>query len=57
MINPASRFFNSAPAKSLDPVEALRILSDALDAPAAKVVEHGRKGDPGIPLDQGAGKT
>ena len=57
MINPASLFFNSAPAKSLNVVDALRILSDPLDAAASEVVEHGRQGDPGIPLDQGTGKT
>jgi hypothetical protein len=54
---PASRFFNSASAQSFDLVEALHILSDALYAPAAKAVEQGREGEPGIPLDQGAGKT
>jgi hypothetical protein len=54
MINPASLFLNSAPANSLDVVEALRTWSDAL---ASKVVDHGREGDPGIPLDQGTGKT
>jgi len=57
MINPASLFFNSAPAKSLDVVEALRILSDGVNAQASKVVKNGREGDPGIPLDQGTGKT
>jgi hypothetical protein len=57
MINPASLFFNSAPANSLNVVEAMRILSDALDAVASKVVEHGREGNPGIPLDHGTGKT
>jgi hypothetical protein len=41
----------------LDFVEALLILSDALDAPTAKVVQQGCQGEPGIPLDQGAGKT
>jgi hypothetical protein len=40
----------------LDLVEAPRILPNALDAPSAKVVEQGREGDPGIPLDQGFGK-
>jgi hypothetical protein len=57
MISSASLFFNSASAKSLDLVEALLILSDTLDAPTAKVVEQGCEGEPGIPLDQGAGKT
>ena len=57
MISPASLFFNSTSAKSPDVVEALRILSDGVNAQASKVVEHGREGDPGIPLDQGTGKT
>ena len=57
MINPASLFFNSAPANSLDVVEGLHMLSDAVNAQASKVVENGRERDSGIPLDQGTGKT
>ena len=57
MINPASLFFNSANANSLDVVQVLRVLSDALDAVASKIVDRGREGDPGILLDQGTGKT
>jgi hypothetical protein len=54
---PYFSFFNSRSATFLDVVVALRGLSDALDASAAKVVEYGRQGDPGIPLDQRSGKT
>jgi len=57
MISPASLFFNSTSAKSPDVVEALRILSDGVNTQALKVVKSGREGDPGIPLDQGTGKT
>jgi hypothetical protein len=54
---PYSLFFNLASAKSVDGVLRRAFSSDALDAPVAKLVEHGREDDPGIPLDQGAGKT